>query len=194
MDERMKHTGRLGHGFLMGLVIVLLSQCSPYAGKNMLNFLFDGVPETDTVQAKLTDLEGTSTDSLGRPEVLLALEKPNRFVHYPYEEGECASCHNELSLGTMLEAQPGLCYICHEDLSTVYSYLHGPVAGGYCTSCHDPHISESGKLLRMTGDDLCLFCHSKESVSKNEMHLDLEGMLCMDCHNPHGGEDKYLFQ
>ena len=172
----------------------MLSQCSPYAGKNLLNFFFDGVPETDTVQTGLADLEEAKSDSLGETEALLAQNVPSRIVHYPYEEGECASCHNELSLGTMVEVQPGLCYLCHEDLSQVYNYLHGPVAGGYCTSCHNPHMSESGKLLRMTGDNLCLHCHSEEDVAKNEIHQDLEGMSCMDCHNPHGGDDKYIFQ
>ena len=190
----MKRRGRTGYGFLLGVAILLLSQCSPYAGKNLLNFLFDGVPETDSTQVKQADLLEPSADTMGQDEALLALEMPTRFVHYPYEEGECASCHNELSLGTMVEAQPGLCYICHEDLSAVYNYLHGPVAGGYCTSCHDPHMSESDKLLRKTGDKLCFHCHGKESVEKNEMHQGLEGMLCLDCHNPHGGEDKYIFQ
>jgi predicted CXXCH cytochrome family protein len=178
----------------MGAGIILLSQCSPYAGKNLLNFFFDGVPETDTTSVNLADLVETSTDSMGTTEELLALEMPSRHVHYPYEERECASCHNEKSLGTMVEPQPGLCYIGHEDLSTVYSYLHGPVAGGYCTSCHDPHMSESGKLLRLSGDDLCFNCHREKSVLQNEMHEGLEGMFCTDCHNPHGGEDKYIFQ
>ena len=190
----MMHKGKIGGGFLLGAAILLLSQCSPYAGKNLLNFFFDGVPESDTVQAQLADQGEIKSDSLGQAEALLALDKPKRMLHYPYEEGECASCHNERSLGTMVEAQPGLCYSCHEDQSTVYAYLHGPVAGGYCTSCHDPHVSEAEKLLRRTGDALCLYCHTRESVEKNEMHQDLDGMFCMDCHNPHGGEDKYIFQ
>lgn len=190
----MMHKGKIGGGFLLGVAILLLSQCSPYAGKNMLNFFFDGVPESDTLQAELAVLDELQSDSSGQAEALLALEEPASMLHYPYEEGECASCHNERSLGTMVEAEPGLCYTCHEDLSTVFAYLHGPVAGGYCSSCHDPHMSESEKLLRRTGDALCFHCHAKENVEKNEMHQDLDGMLCMDCHNPHGGEDKYIFQ
>jgi len=188
------HKGKIGGGILLGVAILLLSQCSPYAGKNLLNFFFDGVPETDTAHAELAVLDEIQSDSLDPAENLLSLEEGASLVHYPYEEGECASCHNEHSLGTMVEAQPGLCYTCHEDLSMVYAYLHGPVAGGYCTSCHNPHESESENLLRKTGDALCFHCHSRESVEKNEMHQDLDGMLCMDCHNPHGGEDKYIFQ
>lgn len=188
----MKPRGNIACGIIWGLAMILLSQCSPYAGKNMLTFFFDGVPENDTLTTGLTGPGETQADTV-RQEELLSVSAPTRFIHYPYEEGDCASCHNELSLGTMVEDQPGLCYLCHEDQSAVYDYLHGPVAGGYCTACHDPHMSESGKLLRKTGDDLCFYCHERESVLKNEMHLDLDGMLCMDCHNPHGGEDKYIF-
>ena len=190
----MKNRGRLRQVILWSLTIIMMSQCSPYAGKNLLNFFFDGVPESDSVGTELSGPEQTPSDSLGPAQELLAQQAPSRILHDPYGEGECASCHNALSLGTMVEAQPGLCYLCHEDLSEGYAYLHGPVAGGYCTACHDPHMSESPQLLRMEGDRLCFYCHAEEDVLKNEMHQDLEGMLCLDCHNPHGGEDKYIFQ
>ena len=186
------HSG-IRYGFLWGLLLVLLSQCSPYAGRSVLSFFFDGVPQNDSLQTELAALEDSTANSLNPEKALMVRTEIPRFIHYPYEEGECSSCHNQQSLGTMIEPQPGLCYLCHEDLGTVYTYLHGPVAGGYCTSCHDPHESESEKLLRRTGDGLCFFCHGKQSVEKNEMHQDLEGMPCMDCHNPHGGDDKYIF-
>jgi predicted CXXCH cytochrome family protein len=160
----------------------------------MLNFFFDGVPENDSLQAELAAVEEFPADTMKAREALLVRQEKSRFVHYPYEEGECASCHNKQSLGSMVEPQPGLCYLCHEDLSELFTHLHGPVAGGYCTSCHNPHESGSGKLLRIAGDELCYFCHLEPSVKKNEMHQDLDGMFCMDCHHPHGGEDKYIFQ
>ena len=89
----------------------------------------------------------------------------------------------------MLEPEPALCYMCHEDLTSVYPVLHGPVGGGYCTACHDPHSSKAGSLLRFNGRDLCLYCHVEKEVLKNEIHEGLEEMACSDCHNPHGGED-----
>jgi len=159
----------------------------------LLTFFFDGVPDTDSTTMLVTEEESSAVDSTGLEGEVLP-SKPALWVHYPYAERECASCHDELSLGSMTEPEPGLCYMCHEDLSTTYNYLHGPVAGGYCTSCHNPHSSENVKLLRITGDDLCFHCHREESVRRNEMHLDLDGMVCTDCHNPHGGEDKYIFQ
>jgi predicted CXXCH cytochrome family protein len=133
-------------------------------------------------------------DSADYREEALAITVSSGSLHYPFGEGECKSCHNEQSLGSMLASQPGLCYLCHQDLGDQYNYLHGPVAGGYCTACHDPHRSTKEKLLRFTGDELCLYCHRAESVLKSETHEGLEGMLCTDCHNPHGGEDNYIFQ
>lgn len=190
----MKRAGKIWLGFLVITLIILLSQCSPYAGKNLLTFFFDGVPVADSTGAEspvpgILPEDSSSIDS-GAPSAGTAA----LVVHYPYGEKECAACHDQQSLGTMVETQPGLCYTCHEDLTTRYNYLHGPVAGGYCTSCHDPHEAEGGKLLRFTGDKLCFHCHREESVYRNEMHEGLEGMGCTDCHNPHGGEDKYIFQ
>lgn len=190
----MTHPGKIWFGVLVTAGGLLLGQCSPYAGNSILQVFFDGVPESDSTSATLMDPEGEPTDSSGTSETILATAGTEQFIHYPYEERVCASCHSEQSLENMVEPQPGLCYICHEDLSERYKYLHGPVAGGYCTACHNPHMSENQKLLRITGDELCFYCHDKESVLSNEMHEGLDGMLCTDCHNPHGGEDKYIFQ
>jgi len=190
----MKQAGKLVSGILIVIVLALFSQCSPYAGKSVLHFFFDGVPESDSTSMPGNEIGAMQDDSTDVFEEAVALSSPGGSVHYPFGEGECASCHNEQSLGTMLEPQPSLCYICHEDLSERYNYLHGPVAGGYCSACHDPHRSANEKLLRYTGEELCFYCHEAESVLKNEMHEGLEGMLCSDCHNAHGGEDKYIFQ
>jgi len=174
--------------------MVLFSRCSPHAGKSVLHFFFDGVPESDSVMTAVRPGADTLSGTGDNAMEAIVSQIPEEFMHYPYQEQECASCHNELSLGSMVEPQPGLCYICHEDLALSYNYLHGPVAGGYCTTCHDPHRAEHEHLLKMEGDALCFFCHQKTSVLSNEMHQDLEGMSCMDCHNPHGGDDKYIFQ
>ena len=115
----------------------------------MLTFFFDGVPGATALRLHVRELRlfqpilQTRLWMLRQLRVLL--------FHYPYEEKECASCHNEHSLGNMVEPQPGLCYLCHEDLGAQYNYLHGPVAGGYCTACHDPHSSDNEKLLGSPG-------------------------------------------
>jgi predicted CXXCH cytochrome family protein len=174
--------------------IALLSHCSPHAGKSVLHFFFDGVPADDSIQVAPTDQGTTLPVQEAHTQELAAIPEKLIHMHYPYKEQECASCHDELSLGRMVESQPGLCYTCHEDYGDSFGYLHGPVAGGYCTACHDPHQSEKDHLLRFSGNALCYYCHKEESVLENDMHADLDGMLCMDCHHPHGGEDKYIFQ
>lgn len=177
---------------MLFLATILLCQCSPKAGKSLLTFFFDGVPETDTIVSAPKPGE-LNPDSIQQEGTIIAQKVSTLNIHYPYAERECAACHDEQSLGNLTETQPGLCYMCHEDFSTNYTFLHGPVAGGYCTSCHDPHSSENEKLLRFQGEKLCFNCHSKERVFKTEMHANLDGMTCADCHNPHGGEDKYIF-
>jgi predicted CXXCH cytochrome family protein len=174
--------------------MILCCQCSPYTGKSLLNFFFDGVPEGDSSLMVKADHDMVTGDFPDSTAVLLVSYEHGQIIHYPYGEGECDLCHNEQALGSMLEPEPALCYTCHEDLSEQYSYLHGPVAGGYCTACHDPHKSENEKLLKLTGEALCSYCHEARSVLQNEMHQDLDGMLCTDCHNPHGGDNKYILQ
>jgi predicted CXXCH cytochrome family protein len=190
----MTHPGKIWFGILVATGGLFLTQCSPNAGKSLLNLFFDGVPESDTVLTARAEPGNLQTDSSGYQETIVALAEPEHFLHYPYEERDCGACHDQQSLGNLVEPQPGLCYTCHEDFSSRYNYLHGPVAGGYCTACHDPHTSSSNTLLRQTGDQLCFHCHNRESVLRIEMHEGLEGMLCTDCHNPHGGEDKYILQ
>jgi predicted CXXCH cytochrome family protein len=191
---RMKHPIIIWREVILLVGLVLMSQCSPHAGKSILHIFFDGVPETDSIEAEFTDTGTTLPAEDAISQELAVLPETVIYRHYPYEEQECASCHDELSLGLMVESQPGLCYSCHEDFAGSFGYLHGPVAGGYCTACHDPHQSEKDHLLRLNGNALCFYCHLEESVLENDMHADLDGMLCMDCHNPHGGEDKYIFQ
>ena len=173
---------------------MLFGQCSRHTGRSLLTFLFDGVPEEDSTSLTFQENLSVPDDSILQAHGLTDTSSQGMLVHYPYGERECAACHDPNSLGNMLEPQPDLCYLCHEDFSMSYNYLHGPVAGGYCTSCHNPHLSEKEHLLRLTGDKLCYHCHRKERVLKNDMHSDLGGMECGDCHNPHGGEDNYIFQ
>jgi predicted CXXCH cytochrome family protein len=188
----VRRKGNIGMWILLALAILVLSQCSPHAGKSLLSIFFDGVPGADSTNIPGSELTEVQSDSMATPTDPSEPGPPLVFIHYPYGERECETCHDPNALGNMVEPQPGLCYMCHEDLTTSYKYLHGPVAGGYCTACHDPHMSDHEKFLRFTGEKLCFHCHSAASVFKNDMHTDLAGMECADCHNAHGGEDKYI--
>ena len=188
MGNRATYAGLL----LLITLGIMLKACSPHAGKKMLTIFFDGVPETDSsgveVPADSTLLSDSNLSGEPGPGEHLA----SVVVHYPYGERECEFCHNPDALGTMVEPEPGLCYMCHEDFNDSYAWVHGPAAGGYCTSCHDPHTSREEKLLRLTGPSLCFYCHLEPDVLKTEMHADLGDMACTDCHNPHGGEDHLI--
>ncbi len=171
---------------------VTLHQCAPKTGRSLLTLFFDGVPAQDS-QLPVASSDTLATGPMaGEATEGTVEERSSLVVHYPYAERECSMCHDPGSLGRMLEPQPALCYMCHEELGSVYPVLHGPVGGGYCTACHDPHSSPGPALLRFTGQELCFYCHTEEDVMKNEMHEGLDGMACTDCHNPHGGEDQYM--
>ena len=169
--------------------LVSLHQCSPRAGQHLLTLFFDGVPVTDSIASGASPDSAALAGEAGETVASVAEQVPSLVVHYPYAERECELCHDPGSLGRMLEPQPDLCYMCHEDLGALYPLLHGPVGGGYCTACHDPHTSDKSSLLRLDGRALCLYCHLEEDVLRNEIHEGMEEMECTDCHNPHGGED-----
>jgi predicted CXXCH cytochrome family protein len=177
---------------ILGLLTCFLASCSPKVGKNVLTFFFDGVPVRDT----LNNSTGTENNNAGNvPEEFRStpiVENKDYIIHYPYQEKECFSCHDENSKSELILPQPDLCYTCHDDFSKKFKYVHGPVAGGYCTSCHNAHMSKEKKLLIRSGQPLCLYCHESKSVFKNETHKDIADTECTLCHNPHGGENKFI--
>jgi predicted CXXCH cytochrome family protein len=179
----------------LGLIVIFLSvivSCSPRLSKSVLTFFFDGVPVSDTLV--LSDSINNEIDDLSTEEFRVSPFAVNveMIVHYPYMEKECLSCHDEDSKSEIVMKQPDLCYMCHDDYSNIYSTVHGPVSGGYCTSCHNPHMSKEKKLLIRTGQQMCLYCHDSKDVFKNEIHEDIADTECTLCHNPHGGDDRFL--
>lgn len=168
--------------------MLLFWGCSKEISYKTLNFFFDGVPDTSAIPIKNETLLQTNntkkTDNLA-----LTVPETNRTIHPPYKNRKCKICHTD---GGFTMPQPQLCYQCHEDFSSKYAYIHGPVAGGYCTACHHPHMGEK-KLLLRKGQALCFYCHEKEIVFKNENHSGIDETNCTECHNPHGGQDRTLF-
>lgn len=168
--------------------LITTTSCSSGKGKQVLSFFFDGVEDSVVVESG-----DTVVTVIEKPK---DRERPSFFetitFHEPYKEKQCDNCHEEKGSNRLTEPQPDLCYNCHDDYSTQYSFVHGPVASGYCTNCHHPHMSKNQKLLKRTGQDICLECHVQNDILKNEIHSDIEDMDCTDCHDPHGGEDEFL--
>jgi predicted CXXCH cytochrome family protein len=70
-------------------------------------------------------------------------------------------------------------------------FLHGPVAAGECTVCHDSHGSDYKNLLTDDPNELCFSCHE---VTENELqkfqfvHEPMKGK-CDGCHDAHGANN-----
>lgn len=113
---------------------------------------------------------------------------------------DCSFCHAESSRGYRIEEDNApLCNKCHEDKGSG-AYVHGPVAVGSCTVCHDPHGQTNPYLLVRTGEDLCFQCHTAADALA---HLLVQGAGdksflrekgCNFCHDPHNGDRKFLLR
>lgn len=183
----------LVHLSFVGLLIGVLSfstSCSASGSDEVLSIFFDGVPEKVDESEKVdTTLIAEDTQEKTN---LLKKSKKQLFFHSPYQSKDCDSCHESDFGNELIEQPPELCYTCHDDFQTEYVVVHGPVAAGYCTQCHNPHFSKNPNLLVKKGQEVCLSCHTKKNVLQNEIHIEIEDSSCTDCHNPHGGEDRYL--
>jgi predicted CXXCH cytochrome family protein len=162
--------------------------CSP----KTLAIFFDGVPNPDDSVSLFNDQKEYLKKQSGMDKETVIVEKQKYYFHVPYQEKECASCHDQNVMGKFVEAMPSLCYQCHDDFSTLFPNLHAPVEAGECISCHNPHMSENKHLLKLTGQKLCFECHDQEDVLKTENHSDIGDANCTECHNPHGSKESFL--
>jgi len=176
--------------FFYSIVAILLPamviDCSPKTQHKILSLFFDGVPDLEKKQAVSSD--STAADSSRTEEVLQKIRtpQPEYIFHPPYQERSCSNCHNIGQSGRLRMPQPELCYECHDNFSEEFSSLHGPVAGGYCTGCHNPHMAKNPKLLKRTSQKLCFYCHNPGNVLKIPVHEEIGETNCTECHDPHG--------
>jgi predicted CXXCH cytochrome family protein len=187
-------TGRVRTAYLFMALLVFLSGCSAGYRYRILSFFFDGVPRSVTTAAVQSADSLQPADSAA---VILAGAvpvEPQMVIHPPYKERDCAACHDESKTSKEPRKMPGVCYQCHDDFGKTYKVLHGPVAGGLCTACHNPHLSKNKGLMIRSDRDICLFCHESSVVMKSEAHTDITDTKCTECHNPHGGEDRYVLR
>ena len=175
--------------------LIVSQSCNTEKHYKTLSIFFDGVPqqqipdttsiiETRTLrQANETSLtKGTADDS------------PYGSVHPDYQDKECGNCHEASFSNELSEQQPEMCYQCHDDFSDKFQSLHGPVAAGFCTTCHFPHKSDHEALLVMPIKELCQHCHVPGDVNKNEAHKEISQVSCINCHDPHGGATASLLK
>lgn len=124
------------------------------------------------------------------------------FVHTPVKAGECYNCHQptaekhprvKKAAFKLLGEKEKLCYSCHENKDDK-KFVHGPVASGDCTACHDVHQSPYKAQLRADGAELCFMCHEKEKFSGKYEHAPVAMGNCIGCHDPHQSNFRYMLR
>jgi predicted CXXCH cytochrome family protein len=124
-------------------------------------------------------------------------------VHAAVNMG-CPTCHANLNAAQMPHkvtgkvpkglstGQPELCYGCHDKGIFIKKSVHKALGMG-CTTCHNPHSTDTPKLLVADLPGLCFTCHTKASVMKNSnVHSPVAGGMCTSCHNPHSSDSRKL--
>jgi predicted CXXCH cytochrome family protein len=170
------------------LIVITTISCAPETRYKVLSFFFDGVPNPEKIGE-------FPKDTLDKSQPQLESTKSKQLtinIHKPYEDRTCETCHEVKNSFKLISKEPDLCYNCHESQEKDYKFVHGPVASGYCTECHNPHSSEYAKLIIKDDQNLCYKCHQKSDVMANEIHADIGITKCWDCHNPHGGADRTM--
>jgi len=85
------------------------------------------------------------------------------------------------------------CSACHDQPEAwkAKKSIHAPVDAGECLSCHNPHASRHGSLLRRDVTKTCLSCHEDLAAAMRSggAHGALESeKACLSCHDPHAAD------
>jgi predicted CXXCH cytochrome family protein len=145
--------------------------------------------------------------------------------------GNCHAAHGSNEPMLLRQRADRVCMTCHDKALTAAdgrtvrsmtpqlreaSFLHGPIAAGQCTPCHDAHGGQHAALLRkpfpssfytrfdLKHYELCFECHESALVTSREtrdltgfrngetnlhythVHRDEKGRTCRTCHAIHG--------
>ena len=168
---------------LILLSAVLICGCTPTTESQYktLSFFFDGVPRPEEKRPE------TAADKKKDEIVMGAVFKE----HGPYAAKRCEGCHVKGSNRLVLPKSE-LCFQCHT-LDLRKKHIHGPLASGGCTVCHQPHGSRYPFLLVAEPQEFCLYCHSKDDLERNDVHKGIEEQ-CTMCHDAHGSDNQYLLK
>lgn len=118
-------------------------------------------------------------------------------LHWASSEHEfadlaCTSCHTMHQSGNLVPQglnSVELCLDCHlEKRAQINQRSHHPLTEGLmtCTSCHNPHGSDTVSLLAQASlNDTCTNCHAEKRGPFLWEHEPVTDS-CTNCHNPHG--------
>jgi predicted CXXCH cytochrome family protein len=77
---------------------------------------------------------------------------------------------------------------CHSDFGKD-KYVHGPVATGDCTTCHQQEGKHKFKTIKQVSA-VCYQCHEENNTMKN-VHPPVKEGDCTGCHSPHQSPNKF---
>ncbi|MEK6528270.1 MAG: cytochrome c3 family protein [Nitrospirota bacterium] len=198
-------------------IFIFTYGCDAYTKRKVLVFLFPPLKKEEKVEIK-KEGEEKATPVKKEKAVITQLAY---FIHGPKAENQCYQCHessNSLAFrktdskdvssalkteesmmsGRLVTPLTELCIACHNSKSQKIAgarglLLHGPVANGECTLCHEPHQSLSQfLLLKKNSIELCTECHKEGYIKKTPKHMTSEE--CISCHNPHAGKNSFLLK
>jgi predicted CXXCH cytochrome family protein len=121
-------------------------------------------------------------------------------VVHPPAEDDCTTCHEARidETGTsmrLVDQEPALCVMCHSDLEAAAAYEvetpHAPV-GDSCLNCHDPHATETERLLTAKAAELCATCHDNADLQETHGGQLTARVDCRACHVPHGSASPHM--
>jgi len=111
------------------------------------------------------------------------------YRYHPQAE-QCGGCHGETAGGYVVSGRKdNVCYQCH-DRKDGKKLVHGPLGGGDCTICHDPHGAMNPALTVAKAEGLCVKCHDQPGSQKHMK--DSRGVACVSCHEPHSSDKTFL--
>lgn len=182
---------KIFEGMLIVPLLFVLS-CSEEEKREVLTFFLDGVPP-------LSQEQRTELADPNRP---VDPNAPPELIWYRHESSlGCEGCHGDRKKRgfsrqvNLVAPVPELCYTCHEELRDLPGDVHGPVAVGVCTYCHEPHRTRNKHLLKKPAPELCYQCHDPdEIVFFDSKHADPSYENCNQCHEGHASENSGLLK
>jgi predicted CXXCH cytochrome family protein len=128
-------------------------------------------------------LDKLSVSLTGKPEreiaEMLNPKLPERMLTKPTVEETCLSCHSNRRADF------------YKRSTHLFRTELGNVKVG-CSSCHNPHGGEGGKmLLNHSANNLCYTCHAEKRGPFLWDHPPVREN-CMNCHSPHGSSNPKL--
>jgi predicted CXXCH cytochrome family protein len=178
--------------------------CAPDTRYKVLSFFFDGVPSPNGEEQpkKVVGPWGVPLE----PDNPLAAEyaaaqarqpppAPEPVsTHAPWKNRDCFACHEAESSLVTAKGGDSLCRKCHTEYldPAPADWVHGPVALGQCSLCHEPHKSQYPALLKGPERDLCRRCHAETSLAEMPVHRSAGDKECSACHDPHMSGSRLL--